>query len=480
MPVLSPREIASLYNSLSIALITAFCTTLIGVPLAFLWHERSFRHLAYFRYLLFFPLFIPPFIHALTLNNLLVLGTQLHIISFFPHVAAFRSIPGIVLILTIAYFPLTLLLVVNSIRSIPQQLIDSAYISGKPTQVLRRVLLPLIAPGIATSFLLTFIFAFITFDVPDYYNVPSFGTEIFSSFSAFFNTKHALLLSLIPICITALLFVIMVRFMIRDKAFYTPIASSNLEVEITDKRLKAAAWILYSCVMLLAVFIPIISLMVNGNIFSPVVRHAMYSSRTIIADTFWVSMIGGFTTVLAALPLYWYVYRKMMGRTLLLSFYSIPAITYAILSIIVFNQPSFSHLYASTFMLILVYTLRFMPIVCEIIHMHFSSINPQLLEAARLVAPNNTLMIQKVLWPLSRPALFLGWAVGFWLIASELPITLLIQPPGFQTVTSRIFIFIHYGSQDFTNTLTLILAILCLIPVALVGIVLKYDKTHYT
>jgi iron(III) transport system permease protein len=477
---LSPRELSTLYNSLTISLATAVLTTLIAIPLTFLWHDKSFSRVRFFRYAILFPLFIPPFIHALTLDNLLILGTQLGILEFDPHVAAFRTVSGVTLILTVAYFPLSLLILVNSIRSIPRSLVDASRMIVSPATTLRRVILPLLLPGLTTGFLLSFIFAFTTYDVPEYFNVPSFGTEIFASFSAYFNTQRALLLSTIPAIITALLVTIMLRLLVKSRAFFTPSASSSYSIHIRNRWVLGSLWSFYAMMFFVSVIVPAMSLLINGNIFSPIVRHAMYSSRGIVWDTFWIAFFGGIATVLVALPVYWYIYRTQMGRIILLSLYSVPAITYAIVSILVFNQPFLASVYASTTMLIVVYVLRFIPIVCEVLYMHYSSINPSLLQAAHITSPVNVAMIKKIVWPIFRPALFLGWAVGFWLIAGELPITLLIQPPGFQTVANRIFIFIHYGSQDFTNTLTFILALLCLIPISIGALIMHYGTTQKT
>lgn len=476
--ILSAREVSTLGHSFFIGIMSALGATTIASVLTLLWLQPSFQQRSILKYILFIPLFIPPFLHALTWDNLLIELARVGILDMTDHVASFRSMKGIIMLLSLAYAPLPLLILLNGIRRIPKTLVDSGLLSSTPLVTGIRIMLPQLVPSWLTGFLLTFMFCFTTFDVPEYYGVPVFVTEVFASFSARYETGRALFLSSIPVGITIVVMTLLIKRLIGTRVFFTPSVSPDYTFRIQNRLAESFLWIFYSIVIIFSAGIPLTTFIMQGSVFSPGVRHALFSSREIIFNTFWISAIGGLVTLLVAVLVYGWIYKRLSGRIIVLSLFAIPAITYGIVCIMVLNQPFLSSVYATTGMLVVAYTLRFVPVVCEILYTHATSIHPQIRDAAKLASPVNLSFIKTIWWPINRPALIAGWMVGFWLIVSELPITLLLQPPGFQTVTSRIYIFLHYGSQQFTNALTLSLVSLSLLPVIVVFIALSYEKRN--
>jgi ABC-type Fe3+ transport system permease subunit len=66
----------------------------------------------------------------------------------------------------------------------------------------------------------------------------------------------------------------------------------------------------------------------------------------------------------------------------------------------------------------------------------------------------------------------------YWLVATELPITLLIQPAGFQTIITRLFIVLHYGAVELMSQMTVSLVLISLLPVLGVYLFLKLNKNE--
>lgn len=475
--LLTGRELTVLQHSFIIGIFGAFFATIIAAILTLLWHQPSYQRLGILRYSVIIPLLIPPFLHALTWDNLLIVLSQTGFLNSGTYVASLRSMTGIIFLLSLAYFPLPLLIFLNTLRSLPRSSIDSGLLATTPGSTLWHIARPLLTPAGLTGFLLTFIFCFTTFDIPEYFSVPVFVTEVFAAFSARYDTVRALLLSGIPVVLTMVVMTILIKRFVGRRVFFSPIISPAYIFRIKSPIINGVLWGFYMLVIIASVIVPLTSFIIQGSFFSASVRHALFSSREIIFNTVWVSVWGGFVSVILSLMVYRWIYRWTAGRIILLSLFAMPAITFGIVCIMVFNQPFLSFFYASTSMLILAYALRFVPIVCETLYTYYLSINPQLFDAAKLHSKGGLSYIKTFWWPLTKPALILGWMIGFWLIVSELPITLLIQPAGFQTVTSRIYIFLHYGSQEFTNALTLSLVVLSLLPILVVFAAFAYEDS---
>lgn len=75
-------------------------------------------------------------------------------------VGLFNTIPGLVIPYLAFALPLTIWILTSFFREIPRELEEAALVDGAThLQVLRKVVLPLAAPGLATAAILTFIFA---------------------------------------------------------------------------------------------------------------------------------------------------------------------------------------------------------------------------------------------------------------------------------------------------------------------------------
>ncbi len=86
-----------------------------------------------------------------------VLGAVHSIISF---LGLYNSLPGLILSYMLFTLPLTVWVLTGFFSSLPRELEESAYVDGAgPFQTFWRILLPLAAPGLAATGLLTFIAA---------------------------------------------------------------------------------------------------------------------------------------------------------------------------------------------------------------------------------------------------------------------------------------------------------------------------------
>ena len=138
-----------------------------------------------------------------------------------------------------------------------------------------------------------------------------------------------------------------------------------------------------------------------------------------------------------------------------------PALT-GIGLISVWNHPFSSFIYDSNLMPVLAGLARFTPLAVIIILVQMQRTDKSLIEAARIIQKNRLKTILQIKFPLFLPGIIVTAIVLFILTMSELSATLLIIPPGYQTLSIRIFNFLHYGASAAVAGLCLTVVIITL------------------
>src|SRR5207247_589581 len=139
-------------GSIRLALATTTVCGLIGVPAGILFVKSDLPLRSGFMWLLTVPFVLPPYFIALGWSRVVA------------HLGATSSdwlfgFGGCVLVLSSVFLPITMLLTFASVSNVDGRLEEAArLVSGWPG-VLRRVTLPLSAPGIAFSLVLVFLLA---------------------------------------------------------------------------------------------------------------------------------------------------------------------------------------------------------------------------------------------------------------------------------------------------------------------------------
>ena len=474
---LTSREIMALGTSGLIAVSVSVISVFIGLVLTIIFSTWDFRFKPLLKYIFLTPLFIPSYLHAVIWMNLYWIGLKSGWLDY-SILASLRSVSGVIGILSLSLFPLSFLLLQATDSSIPQPVKEAGSLSRAPFLNTLNISLPLWKPAIITSFLITFMLAFTTFDVPAFFETNVFLVEIFTQFSSKFNYARALYLSLIPFVICVIGWsAVLIYFDNRTSLF-----SASTDREARRVRPSWPSYVLIVLIFLIilvpSVGVPLVSIGLTSHLFTPAFVQDMQLTGPVILNTIVIATSSSIMITLVGCGVFIGWYRKKWGRIVTLSLMSIPAMSFGIFFIALLNRPFFNVIYASPLILICAYSLRFVPLICEVMFSYTLQVNPQYLEAARLSRGVDRRFITAVVMPLYKPALSISVALAFWLVVSELPITLLIQPSGFQTLTSRLYIFLHYGSEELMNTMALLLLGLCFLPVIVSTIFVKQGKRH--
>ncbi|MDX2007457.1 MAG: carbohydrate ABC transporter permease [Meiothermus sp.] len=127
----------------------------------------------------------------------------------------YNNLLGLVLAYMVFSLPFTVWLLTSFVRDIPWELEEAAYVDGaSPTQTLFRVMLPLMAPGMVTAGLLTFIHAWneflfaLTFTIDDKARTVPVAIATFSGVSSFELPWHLIMAASVIVTIPLLVLVL--------------------------------------------------------------------------------------------------------------------------------------------------------------------------------------------------------------------------------------------------------------------------------
>ena len=117
----------------------------------------------------------------------------------------------------------------------------------------------------------------------------------------------------------------------------------------------------------------------------------------------------------------------------------VPSAAVGIGLIAIWNTSLTKVIYGSFLILVVGYLGRFLPFTIKTLSPFFEQIHPSLEESARLSGASFFRTVREILLPLMKPGIMLAWLVSFILCLRELAISVLLTPPGFQTLTNRFY-----------------------------------------
>ncbi|WP_172965284.1 ABC transporter permease [Candidatus Thiodictyon syntrophicum] len=468
-------------NSLLVAGGASGLAVAIGVPFAFVSERTDLpgRRLLGLAYLV--PLLIPPYLHAIVWSRLLAqngsvnrlvqatLGLGSAPLSMF-------NITGVVCVLGLAWFPLVALLTKAGLRAVDPSLEEAALLRQGPRRAIAGVTLPLVAPHVLAGAILVFVFAIIDFGVPDILRVRVYAVEIFIQFSALYDQRGAVVLAL-PLLVATLVLVGVQARLMRGRAY---VSLSHGVAGVRRYALGQARFPALLCcwlILALSVLVPVVTLAIAAGApgtYARVLEPALGS----LGMSLLLALTAAGLTALLAFVIAHSLLRARQGPRAGLHYltqvpFAVPPILLGIALIGLWNRPATGWLYDSVAMVVLGYVAHFLPFAICVVHAGLQQFDQRLEEAAWLAIPGRMRITRLIILPLVRGGLAAGFLIVFVLAMGELGVTLLVVPPGVETLPVRIYNLMHYGAEDAVAALSLILLatqlVLCLLALAVVG-----------
>jgi iron(III) transport system permease protein len=470
------RQIMLFANSLILAGAAAFFSLIIGVPLGFLIARTNIYFRKYFKYLYLTPLIIPPHVHAIAWIYLLGTKGQLNELFSF----TIYGIKGAILVLTLSYFPIITLFTLSGLKNMDNRLEEAGMMMTSRFHVLRKITLPLIMPNIIAGTILVMIFAISNYGVPSLLRLNTYPVEIFVQFSAFYDSEKAVALSL-PLMLIIFIFITIQYNYTKERPFII-IGSDRKNPHILALsywRIPCTGFVIF--VMLLSAVIPMFILITeSGSLVA--FKIAFKTAHKQILNSFVLSFTAATLTVILSFFISYILEKtRWRGREILDSLCFIPfAIPGAILGIgliKIWNRPSANLIYESFIIVIIAYVARFGFLSIKTVSGNIRQINTNLEDAAILSNASWITRVLKIWFPLAKSGLLAGWSITFICCMGDLGTTMLVVPPGKETLSIRIYTLMHYGAGNLVACLCLILVCMTLLSVSVLIFMNSKDKT---
>jgi len=394
---------------------------------------------------------------------------------------------GAWLILVIATYPYVYTLARAALRALDPQLEEAARSLGAHRlKIFLKVTLPLLAPALAAGGLLTAVYVLSDYGVVAALRYETFTTAIYKQLAGRYDQAPAAVLSTVLIALTVMLLLIQQRLWGRGRHYYRGGAQRSLPPVRLSLWGRWAAVGFVGLVLLLGLMLPVgVSLywwleglarpnptaVLWGTSLADLVRYAGNS------------LLLAATAATLALVLAWPIaYRAVRFDKHGLTRFAqagqaLPGVLIALAVALVLHRfvPA---LYFTVWALIFAYVIRFFSHALQAAESGLARVPVRLEEAARSLGHATVSVWRRVTFPLVAPSLAAGWTLIFLNALRELPATLLLRPPGFDTLPVRLWIAAGEGFYAQAAAPALVLIVLSLPMLYLLRVGDRPDLRH--
>jgi iron(III) transport system permease protein len=471
---LDGRQRTLLYNTTLLGVGVAVLSTAIGAPLGIGLGRIPLKRKAAIRLVLSAPMLLPPYVVALAWI-FLGIGDGLPAVFVDRDLWASwtYSLPAAIVVLSLVFYPLSMLATEIGVRRIDGRLEEAALLVAPPGIVLRKITLPLAAPGIAAAALIIFVLAVSEFGVPGLLRVRVYTTEVFTAFAALYDYSRAIVLAVPLLVLSAVVGGVAARLLGNRIVTVGRLTGSHPPLLDGWKRSSQFA---IAFVVVVAVVLPM-AVLAREALTARVGSASLAGSGEAIANSLILSIVGATVVVSVAMGL---GYARARARDRIASFvdilfivlFAIPGTIVGVGLIGLWNRPGVAGtLYGTDTMFILAYLARFVPVGALILAVAVRYVPISQEEAAATVGSGWLRAVRRIVVPQLRLGLAAAWVIVFVLSFGELGASVLIAPPGESTLPIRIYTIIANTPPAHVAALALLQAVVVFIPLAVLGTV---------
>lgn len=472
----------SVAGSLLLALTTAVGGAVIGVPAAYFLARYKIPFSKVWVILFTLPLVIPSYISAY--SYLAAFGKYGFYEEMFGHAFIFQvkeSLFGAWISMVMVNFPFVFLLTYSSLLNLPASIEESASTLGlSRRQILFRIILPNIKIPIISGMLLIALYSLSDFGTPALMNYRTLTFELYR----FWDTGRLNQSSIFSLLLILIAFIILIsEALLNRNSHYSlknkscrPAAKSNL-----SSVGKTGVLAFFSLVVFTAIILP----------FATIIYWALQGKQKfrlpenlgdIASNSLTLAIFTALFALIFALPFSWFAVREKGIFSFAadkVSFLGnmIPGavIALALVSFFVSFKIGDFTFYQTLAMPVLGCAIRFLPQAVSALKTSLVQINPGLEEASMTLGEGPGSTFRKITLPLMGSGIFSALALVFVLTIKELPITLMLSPPGKRYLTGTIWDYID--DAEYSRVAVPALTILIISAVSLFFILRKNKST---
>lgn len=470
-------------NTLKLIFFVSILSLIFGVVSAYLTVFYNFRFAGLFSILLALPFVIPSYILGYIYSDILGFFGPVHIFlkniglvdkQFFD-VLNFNSVA---VILSLSLYPYIYLITKASFLKSSSALLYPALSLGKnKLELFFSVILPLSRPAIIGSLSLVIMEVINEYGAVAYYGVDTLSTAIYSSWFGLNDPKSSAILSMIAMSIIFVLLAIE-KYSRGQSSYKSEVISKELKKEQLSSRGKFFTYIFLSIPVVFGFIIPIIWILIYSFKYAADVIDEEFFE--VIINSFTASSISAFMIVIFAFFLSYSVriyndkYTKYLTKASGIG-YAIPGVVIGIGVLSLFGD--LDNYLARTFNLdellisgtlfamVFGYTLRFLAVALNMTDSSYEKISININKGARNLGLNYWQTLLKVELPLMKKTLIFGFLLVFVDIIKELPLTLVLRPFNYETLSTKTYEYASNTMIQESSIYALIIVLLCFIPV---------------
>lgn len=375
---------------------------------------------------------------------------------------------------SIYYFPLPFILIYISMKVLDQEVLEAGAVFLNPSKVLHGVILPSLYPALFGSGLLVFLLSLADYSITSIYSVNTYALDIYAQYSVSGSITDTLLYSVPLILVTLVVgipgFKIMQRLSFTSKGKtgrrYVTINFPAYISILSDLGLV----ILFGSIMMLTITL-------LSGLFDALetVKHISMSG-----SEFKNTILIATTTFIMSMPLSLNLSHHLNNKKLSNMIYIVLAMPLIMPSgltgiglIGIFKGTA---LYNTAFMPILASVIRYAPIGTILCYGGIKAINQELMDA-RMVYQKSTINgFIKLYLPIVLPVTLMGGLITAILSTGEIGATIMVLPPGFNTLAIKIYNYLHYGASEVVTALCSLLIIFVAIATSILIYVISLLK----
>jgi ABC-type ATPase involved in cell division/ABC-type spermidine/putrescine transport system permease subunit II len=326
--------------------------------------------------------------------------------------------------------------------------------------VLWRITLPLIAPAILFAAVLVFLLTLGEVGVPTFLRYPVYPVEILTQFAAFYDFSAATAAAIPMLIVTVVILVLEIHLLHTSvlELSAATIGGRNAPIELGRWRVPlfglALVWTLVTVALPIAVLVvQSASLNVFADAFSRASDSILRSVVFAAIGATLLTLLGFFCGYLVhsrALPLW----RSVDALALFL--FTLPGTVIGIGLISLWNRPITNAIYATPAIIILGYLAQYAILPTRMTAAILQRIPPSLEQAAQLCGASWFMTLRHVVAPLAKRGLIGAWIIAYIFCLRDLGITLVVYPPGFDTLPVRVLTLMANGAPSLIATMSMI------------------------
>jgi iron(III) transport system permease protein len=389
------------------------------------------------------------------------------------------SFSGIVFISALYAIPYIFIYVSDGLSAVSSEMEGAARMLGAgPIRVALTVTLPLVAPAIFNGCLIVFLDTIALFGTPAVLGLPAHfnvaAVQLLEFFEYPVRPEAAAAYSLPLIAITCL--ALWLQRVLRGRRNYVTVTGrTGSDVGTAPAAVRWGLFAYGMVILALAVVLPLICLakaafsiawarplsLSNLTIGNFIDLLSTYDARLAITNSLAIAAFAATVAIVLGLCAAYAVVRRTFPMSsalgpISLGTLAIPGITLGIGFYSAFSAPPFS-LYGTVTIIVLAFTVRFLPIAYGSCASGLAAISPQLEEAVRSLGGSQTTSLWHVVVPLLRKHLLSGWVLVFIPAIRELSVVVFLAGPASRTISMLLLDYSEGGNLELTAALGLIL-----------------------